>query len=151
MGQRQPHLMGEYISQQRYIAAGIDTVYYYLSQPDRWYEWHPGSLHADTGRGGSLPAGHRFSETINLLGVQVHLSCRVLSAVLPREFKIVFSSAPLDGSIDYQLRKQGNGTLLKHILHYSTDLNLGGLRSRMERSSGQALDNLKHILETPPG
>lgn len=151
MGQRQPHLTGEYISQQRYIAASIDTVYYYLSQPDRWHEWHPGSLRADTGLGGSLPAGHRFSETINLLGLQVHLSCRVLCAVLPREFKIVFSSAPLDGIVHYQLRKQGGGTLLKHSLQYSTDLNLGGLRSRMERCCEQALDNLKRLFEAAPG
>ncbi|AZC26832.1 MULTISPECIES: SRPBCC family protein [Pseudomonas] len=151
MGQRQPHLTGEYISQQRYIAAGIDTVYYYLSQPDRWHEWNPGSLRADTGLCGSLPAGHRFSEIIDLLGLQVQLSYRVTSAVLPREFRAVFSSAPLDGSIDYQLRKQGDGTLLKRTLHFSTDLNLGGLRSRMERLSSQALDNLKRVLEAPPG
>ncbi|OLF54107.1 SRPBCC family protein [Pseudomonas chlororaphis] len=147
MGQRQQPLMDELISHELYIDAPIDTVYYYVTQPDRWREWHPSSLHADTGLAGSLPAGHRFSETIDLLGLQIQMSYRVLVAVFPKEFKTVFSSAPVDGSIHYQLSKNGEGTLFKRTLYYSTDLNLSGLRSRMEQSSAQALANLKRILE----
>lgn len=147
MGQRQQHLVDELITHELYIDAPIDTVYYYVTQPDRWSEWHPSSLHADTGLAGSLPAGHRFSETIDLLGLQIQMSCRVLVAVFPKEFKCVFSSAPVDGSLHYQLRKYGNGTLFKRTLHYSTDLNLSSLRTRIEQLSERALANLKHTLE----
>lgn len=34
----------ERISQERFIQAPIDTVYDYVTQPDRWHEWHPTSL-----------------------------------------------------------------------------------------------------------
>nr|WP_232374503.1 SRPBCC family protein [Pseudomonas chlororaphis] len=147
VGQRQQHLTEELICHELYIDAPIDTVYYYVTQPDRWCEWHPTSLRADTGLAGSLPAGHRFSETIDLLAVQVPMSCRVLVAVFPKEFKTLFSSAAVDGSVHYHLSKQGEGTLFKRTLHYSTDLNLSGLRTRMEQSSAQALVNLKNKLE----
>lgn len=147
MGQRQIHLLQEQIRHELYIRAGIDTVYYYVSQPDRWPEWHPCSLRADTGLGGSLPAGHRFSETMDLLGVQIPMSYRVLVAQFPKEFKAVFSSAALDGSIHYQLSKQGDGTLLQRTLAFSSDLHLSGLRPRMEQLSAQALGNLKQRLE----
>ncbi|MGZ0783498.1 SRPBCC family protein [Pseudomonas saponiphila] len=151
MGQRQSHLLQEQIRHELYIRAGIDTVYYYLSQPDRWPEWHPCSLRADTGLGGSLPAGHRFSETMNLLGVQIPTSYRVLVALFPKEFKVLFSSAALDGSLRYQLSKQGDGTLLQRTLAFSTDLHLSGLGPRMEQLSAQALGNLKQRLEATAG
>ncbi|MGC5698639.1 SRPBCC family protein [Pseudomonas sp. NFXW11] len=150
MGQRQTHLLQEQICHELYLQAGIDTVYYYVSQPDRWPEWHPASLGADTGHCGSLAAGHRFSEVMNLLGVQIPMSYRVLVAIFPKEFKALFSSAALDGSIHYQLSKQGDGTLLRRTLDYYTDLQLGGLRARMEQLSTQALGNLKRLVETPP-
>lgn len=149
MGQRQTHLLHEQICQELFIQASIDTVYYYVTQPDRWPQWHPSSLRVDTGLGGSLPAGHRFSETMDLLGVQISMSYRVLMAVFPKEFKALFSSAALDGSIRYQLSEQGDGTLLQRTLEYATDLHLSGLRARMEQLSNQALDNLKRRLEHP--
>ena len=39
----------EQISQERFIQAPIEAVYDYVTQPDRWHEWHPTSLSADTG------------------------------------------------------------------------------------------------------
>ncbi|WP_025127475.1 SRPBCC family protein [Pseudomonas sp. PH1b] len=149
MGQRQTHLLQEQISHELFIQASIDTVYYYVTQPDRWPEWHPSSLRADTGLCGSLPAGHRFSEVLDLLGVQMPLSHRVLSAVFPKEFKTVFSSTALDGSVLFQLSKLSDGTLFRRTLSYATDLQLSGLRTRMERLSAQAMANLKQHLETP--
>ncbi|MGE7955270.1 SRPBCC family protein [Pseudomonas sp. NPDC089530] len=148
MEQHQLHLLEELISHELYIDASVDTVYYYVTQPDRWSEWHPSSLRSDTGLAGSLPTGHRFSETIDLLGVQIQINCRVLSAVFPREFKVGFSSVPVDGSLHYQLHKYGDGTLFKRTLRYSTDLNLSSLRARIEQISVLALSNLKRHLET---
>lgn len=147
MGQRQPYLIDEHIRHELYIDAPIDTVYYYVTQPDRWHEWHPSSLKADTGLAGSLPAGHRFTEVIDLLGLQVQMSYRVLVAVFPQEFKAIFSSAPLNGTLHYRLNRQGNGTRFQSRMNYSTDLNLSGLRSRMEQLSLLALGNLKRALE----
>ncbi|MFJ7141545.1 MAG: SRPBCC family protein [Pseudomonas protegens] len=149
MGQRQSHLLQEQISHELYIHAGIDTVYYYVTQPERWPEWHPSCLRADTGLCGSLPAGHRFSEVMNLMGVQIPMSYRVLIAVFPKEFKVVFCSAALDGTVHYQLSKQGDGTLFRHTLDYCTDLQVSGLPARMEQLSTLALGNLKQRLEHP--
>ena len=87
------------ISQERFIQAPIDAVYRYVTQPDRWHEWHPTSLSADTGTTGSLPAGARFTEVIDLLGVRVPMSYRVQTARPPEEFKAVFTSLAVDGSI----------------------------------------------------
>jgi len=77
----------ERISQERFIQAPIDAVYDYVTQPDRWHEWHPTSLGADTGTTGPLPAGARFTEMIDLLGVRVPMSYRVQIARRPDEFK----------------------------------------------------------------
>jgi len=139
----------ERISQERYIQASIDDVYDYVTQPDRWHEWHPTSLGADTGIAGSLPAGHRFTETIDLLGVRVPMSYRVQIAQRPREFKTAFTSLAVDGCIHYLLQVQGNGTLFKRILTYETELQLTTLHARMIALSNQALDQLKQRLESP--
>ena len=37
----------ERISQERFIQAPIEVIYDYVTQPDRWHEWHPTSLSAD--------------------------------------------------------------------------------------------------------
>ena len=138
----------ERISQERFIQALIDAVYDYVTQPDRWHEWHPTSLGADTGTSGSLPAGQRFTETIDLLGVRVPMSYRVQIAVPPREFKTVFTSLAVDGSIHYLLQPQGSGTLFTRVLSYETELQLRTLQTRMVELSEQAMDQLKQRLES---
>ncbi|CAM2768477.1 Uncharacterized conserved protein YndB, AHSA1/START domain [Pseudomonas gessardii] len=137
----------ERISQERYIQAPIEAVYDYVTQPDRWHEWHPTSLSADTGTRGSLPAGQRFTEIIDLMGVRVPMSYRVQIAVPPREFKTVFTSLAVDGSIHYFLQARGSGTLFTRVLSYETELQLQALQVRMVELSNQAMDQLKQRLE----
>ncbi|MFO2463406.1 SRPBCC family protein [Pseudomonas sp. 15FMM2] len=137
----------ELISQQRYIQASMEAVYDYVTQPDRWHEWHPTSLSADTGTIGTLAAGHRFTETINLLGVRMPMSYRVQVATPHQEFKTVFTSQAVNGSIHYLLEPQGSGTLFKRVLSYGTELQLPTLHKRMIELSNQALDQLKQHLE----
>ena len=140
----------ERISQERYIQAPIETVYDYVTQPDRWHEWHPTSLSADTGTTGSLPAGARFTEFIDLLGVRVPMSYRVQVARRPGEFKTVFTSLAVDGSIHYFLLPHQGGTLFKRVLTYETELQLATLHERMIELSAVALGQLKHRMENPP-
>lgn len=137
----------ERISQERFIQAPIEVIYDYVTQPDRWHEWHPTSLSADTGTTGSLPAGTRFTEIIDLLGVRVPMSYRVQIARRPSEFKTVFTSLAVDGSIHYFLQSHRDGTLFKRVLTYETELQLATLHARMIELSGIALDQLKHRLE----
>ncbi len=137
----------ERISQERFIQAPIEVIYDYVTQPDRWHEWHPSSLSADTGTSGSLPAGTRFTEIIDLLGVRVPMSYRVQIARRPSEFKTVFTSLTVDGSIHYFLQPHRDGTLFKRVLTYETELQLATLHARMIELSGIALDQLKHRLE----
>ena len=137
----------ERICQERFIQAPIDAVYDYVTQPDRWHEWHPTSLGADTGTTGSLPAGARFTEMIDLLGVRVPLSYRVQIARRPDEFKTVFTSLAVDGSIHYFLLPFHDGTLFKRVLTYETELQLASLHERMIELSAIALDQLRLRLE----
>lgn len=139
----------ERISQERFIQAPIETVYDYVTQPDRWHEWHPTSLSADTGTTGSVTAGARFTEMVDLLGVRMPMTYRVQITRRPSEFKTVFTSLAVDGSIHYFLRPFNNGTLFKRILIYETELQLVTLHERMIELSGIALDQLKHRLENP--
>lgn len=137
----------EQISQERFIQAPIEVVYDYVTQPDRWHEWHPTSLSADTGTSGSLPVGTRFTEIIDLLGIRVPMSYRVQIARRPSEFKTVFTSLAVDGSIHYFLQSHHDGTLFKRVLTYETELQLASLHERMVELSAIALDQLRHRLE----
>ncbi|GAA0264383.1 SRPBCC family protein [Pseudomonas rhodesiae] len=140
----------ERISQERFINAPLETVYDYVTQPDRWHEWHPTSLGAETGTSGSLGAGSRFTEMIDLLGVRVPMSYRVQIARRPHEFKCVFTSLAVDGSIHYFLQPFRDGTLFKRVLTYETELQLATLHERMHELSAIVLDRLKQRLEHPP-
>jgi uncharacterized protein YndB with AHSA1/START domain len=140
----------EQISQERFIKAPIDRVYDYVTQPDRWHEWHPTSLSADTGTTGSLPMGTRFTEVIDLLDIRVPMSYRVQIARRPSEFKTVFTSLAVDGSLHYFLLPHQGGTLFKRVLTYETELQLATLHDRMIELSTLALDQLKHRLENTP-
>ena len=138
----------EQISQERFIQAPIKTVYDYVTQPDRWHEWHPTSLSADTGTRGSLPVGTRFTEIIDLLGIRVAMSYRVQIARCPNEFRTAFTSLAIDGAIHYFLHVQRGGTLFKRVLTYETELQLAALHESMIELSALALDRLKQRLET---
>ncbi|MBT2372935.1 SRPBCC family protein [Pseudomonas fluorescens] len=138
----------ERITQERYIQAPIEDVYDYVTQPDRWHEWHPTSLSAETGVSGSLPVGHRFTEIIDLLGVRMPMSYRVQVASRPQEFKTVFTSQAVDGCIHYFLQEHDGGTLFKRVLSYETELQLTTLHERIVALSNTALDRLKQRLET---
>lgn len=140
----------ERISQERFIQAPTEAVYDYVTQPDRWHEWHPTSLGAETGTSGSLPVGARFTEFIDLLGIRVPMSYRVQIALRPDEFKTVFTSLAVDGSIHYFLQAHRDGTLFKRVLIYETELQLASLHERMIELSSVALDQLKQRLENPP-
>ncbi|MBI6563583.1 SRPBCC family protein [Pseudomonas synxantha] len=139
----------ERISQERFIQAPIDSVYAYVTQPDRWHEWHPTSLNADTGTTGSVQVGARFTETIDLLGIRVPMSYRVQIARCPNEFRAVFTSLAVDGAIHYFLQPHRNGTLFKRVLTYETELQLATLHENIAKLSAIALDQLKCRLESP--
>ncbi|WP_300634041.1 SRPBCC family protein [Pseudomonas sp.] len=139
----------ERISQERFIQAPIETVYNYVTQPDRWHEWHSTSLGVDTGTRGSLPVGTRFTEIIDLLGIRVPMSYRVQIARCPSEFRTAFTSLALDGATHYFLQAQQGGTLFKRVLTYETELQLAALHKSMIELSALALDQLKQRLETP--
>ncbi|WP_248797834.1 SRPBCC family protein [Pseudomonas sp. MWU13-2105] len=137
------------LSNEVYIEAAIETVYAYVTQPDRWHEWHPTSVSAETGIRGPLPKDHRFTEVIDLLGLRIEMDYRVVIADAPSEFKMAFTSPVVDGCIHYSLLRDGHGTRFVRTLQYITELNLSGLHARMIELSTRAMDNLKHLLETP--
>lgn len=137
------------LSNEVYIEADIESVYAYVTQPDHWHEWHPTSVSAETGIRGPLPKDHRFTEVIDLLGLRIEMDYRVVIADAPGEFKMAFTSSVIDGCILYSLLRAGRGTRFVRTLQYITELNLSGLHARMVEHSTRAMDNLKHLLETP--
>lgn len=136
------------ITSERYIEANIQTVYDYVTQPDRWHEWHPSSVSADTGMHGPLPGGQRFSEIIDLLGLKVRMDYRVLIADSPWEFKTLFSSFLADGTIHYRLKARGRGTVFKRTFKYVMQIQPGGLHTRLVDTSETAMNRLKARLES---
>jgi len=136
------------LSTEVHIEVDIETVYAYITQPDRWHEWHPTSVSAETGIRGPLPKDHRFTGVIDLLGLRIEMNYRVVIANPPAEFKTAFTSSVLDGCIHYSLHRDGGGTHLTRTLQYITELNLGGLQARMIELSSRAMNNLKQLLET---
>ena len=94
-----------------------------------------------------MPVGTRFTEIIDLLGIRVPMSYRVQIARRSSEFKTVFTSLAVDGSIHYYLRAHQGGTLFKRVLTYETELQLASLHERMVALSAIALDRLKQRLE----
>lgn len=135
------------IRNELYIACAVEHVYDYVTQPDRWHEWHPTSLSAETGMRGPLPAGQRFSEEIDLLGLQLHMDYRVLIARPPQEFKSLFTSSLADGSLHYRLQARGRGTLFRRTLDYSLQVDVRGLHGRLVELSNTAMQQLKAHLE----
>lgn len=130
------------------IDAPIEKVYDYVSQPDRWHEWHPASLSADTGTAKPLKKGDTFSEKIRIYGQETQMSYEVLIASPPHEFKTAFTSPLIDGTIHYTLEKNGDGTRFKRTLDYSIDKYIATMKSGMLDLSVTALGNLKGKLES---
>lgn len=135
------------IRNELYIACPVERVYDYVTQPDRWHEWHPTSLSADTGMRGPVPVGQRFSEEIDLLGLQLHMDYRVLIARPPQEFKSLFTSSLADGCLHYRLQPKGRGTLFRRTLDYSLQVAVSGLHTRLVMLSDTAMQRLKARLE----
>ncbi|WP_248804784.1 SRPBCC family protein [Pseudomonas sp. MWU13-2100] len=149
MGQPSFQPYAKTLSNEIHIEADIETVYAYVTQPDHWHEWHPTSVSADNSIHGPLPKDHRFTEIIDLLGLRIEMNYRVVIADAPVEFKMAFTSPVVDGCIYYSLHRDGYGTQFTRTLQYITELNLSGLHARMVELSTRAMDNLKHLMETP--
>ncbi|GEM_PF-254804 len=130
------------------INAPIDKVYVYVSQPDRWHEWHPASLSASTGEVKVLKEGDTFSEKIRIYGQETEMNYKVVIASPPNEFKTAFTSPLIDGTIHYQLETRGAGTYFKRTLEYSLDKYMATMQAGMKKMSVVALDNLKGKLES---
>jgi uncharacterized protein YndB with AHSA1/START domain len=130
------------------IDAPIQKVYDYVSQPERWHEWHPASLSADTGTAKPLKKGDKFSEKIRIYGQETQMSYEVVIASPPYEFKTAFTSPLIDGTIHYKLEKQGDGTRFNRTLDYSIDKYIAMMKSGMHELSVTALGNLKGKLES---
>lgn len=130
------------------INAPIDKVYEYVSQPDRWHEWHPASLSASTGEVKVLKEGDTFSEKIRIYGQETEMNYKVVIASPPNEFKTAFTSPLIDGTIHYQLETRGTGTYFKRTLEYSLDKYIATMQAGMKKMSVVALDNLKGKLES---
>jgi hypothetical protein len=75
------------------------------------------------------------------------MNYHVVIASPPSEFKTVFTSPLIDGTIHYKLEKRGNSTLFQRTLEYSLEKYIANMKDGMQKLSETALGNLKGKLE----
>lgn len=145
------------------IARTPTAVYAYVTQPWRWCEWHPSSLHASADHGLAdrpLAVGQSFSERIALrplapLPPTLHRQSRYTVEALdpPRTWQVhgVMRDAWLRLRYDLEAM-DADATLFTRTLEYAaTGLNrlwLPWLRGRTDALSHRALANLRTLLES---
>jgi len=139
--------MVEQNSGEIYIEAPINTVYDYATQPERWNEWHPTSLHADTDNEGTPTSTQQFTEVVDLMGEELTLNHTVLLDERPLAFETRFVSAKGNGTVRYDLHHKGSGTQFKRTLSYELNTPIPKLETRMRDISEQAMANLKRRIE----
>lgn len=133
-----------------YIEAPINQVYDYATQPEHWSEWHPTSLRANAGDGGTPSSDSQFEEVVDLMGDELTLTHRVVLDERPLAFETQFTSSKGEGTVRYDLHHQGSGTLFKRTLTFSLNEPLTKLSGRLKNISEQAMANLKRRVEAQP-
>ncbi|WP_213881578.1 SRPBCC family protein [Pseudomonas sp. dw_358] len=134
-----------------YIEASINQVYDYATQPEHWSDWHPTSLRADAGDGGTPPSDTQFEEVVDLMGDELTLTHRVVLDERPVAFETQFTSLKGEGRVRYDLHHQGSGTLFKRTLTFALTEPQPKLSGRLPGISEQAMANLKRRVEALPG
>lgn len=134
-----------------YIEAPINAVYDYATQPEHWQQWHPTSLRADAGEGGTPASDTQFVEVVDLMGEELALNHRVVLDERPLAFATQFTSSKGQGSVRYDLHHQDEGTVFKRTLTYELSEPLPKLNGRMRDISDQAMANLKRRVEALQG
>jgi uncharacterized protein YndB with AHSA1/START domain len=133
-----------------YIEAPVNQVYDYATQPEYWPQWHPTSLRADAGSGGTPASSARFNEIVDAMGDELTLDHTVTLDERPLAFATRFTSSMGEGSVRYDLHHQGTGTLFKRTLTFELKSPMPKLTGRLRGITEQAMANLKRRIETPP-
>jgi uncharacterized protein YndB with AHSA1/START domain len=142
-----------------HIAADIEAVYDYVTQPARWCEWNPASVGAD--HPGRAAVGDRFTETVEFEGIEVRIAHCVQVASRPGDFVTAYTSesmsgeVKLSGEVRYSLRPAETGTEFTRTLTYSfiqpTDGALvdppEAIELAMKSLSDDAMTRLKNALQ----
>lgn len=156
---------------QREIVINVppETVFAYLSQPERLPEWTPGVLSVQRTSSGPVGVGATTETVVEAFGVRQTLLGRCTAYEAPRRLAVenVTASPVKVGPVTIErvstisaseLLPEGAGTRLRAILEYS--LSAGFLTGLAEQVAGpqmqadfdRSLQNLKRLLESaPPG
>lgn len=138
-----------------FIAAKPTSVFDYVSQPDRWHEWHPASTSAILPRT-PLQVGDQFREIITvtypLISVKRETQYLVTVSERAARWEVKGSSSLFDLTIHYDFEVRDAGTLFMRTLTYEVKGPLSWfepivVRPRIEGQSAAALKNLKRRLE----
>jgi hypothetical protein len=138
------------------IGVPAQELYDYVTQPWLWHEWHPSSRSAKAGQR-VLASGDEFVEMIEVKPL-APLPLRLLRQTRYTVTESVpFQAWEVEGRmkdgllrIRYDLKEEDGGTLFTRMLYFElsgpTRALQSLLRSKMERISVTALDNLKRKL-----
>ena len=134
-----------------------EALYYYVTQPGSWHEWHPDSKYAHAAVE-TLRVGDRFEESIELqplppmpFRLRRTIVYRVLVAEPVRAWEV--KGEAKDGwlRIRYEIRARAGSTRitrkLEYRMHGLSRLLMPFLKRSVARRSVAALENLKDRLE----
>lgn len=139
------------------IECAPSELYYYVTQPSLWHEWHPNSKSAQYSKD-ALNTGDKFEEVIELQPLSllpIYIRRSTQYKVLEANTDVLWLvRGKMKGGwieIKYQFKSATAGTLFTRTLTYEVEglmsLMLPLLDKQMKAISLMALENLKRIVE----
>lgn len=138
------------------IAVPPDVVFAYVTQPDRWHEWHPASTSAELDRK-PLQVGDKFREIITVrypfISIRRFTEYVVKISERVSTWEVTGKSSLFDLTIHYDFKKIPLGTRFERTLSYDVKGILGWfepilVRPKIKRQSTRALENLRAKLSS---
>jgi uncharacterized protein YndB with AHSA1/START domain len=137
------------------IGQPIEQVFDFITTPATWPQWHPASVSVSKDANHSMLPGEEITENISVAGHRGQVTWLVRERSAPRRW--VIDGTGKDGgraTITYTLTQHPVGTNFERELIYAMPNPLLAMldwliiRSRMKTASVEALQRLKHQLES---
>ena len=137
------------------IAQPIEQVFDFITTPANWPQWHPASVTVGVDANHSMLPGEEITENISVAGHRGQVTWLVRERNAPHRW--VIDGTGKDGgraTITYTLTQHPVGTNFERELIYAMPnvllamLDWLIIRSRMKADSVEALQRLKHQLES---
>lgn len=138
-----------------HIRKAVDEVFEYVTTPNSWLAWHPSSVSITGATDHSLEPGEQVDERFVVAGRPGSVTWTVTERRAPTRWVISGRvKGAGKGDIAYSLKAHDGGTLFERAFSYRMSnwllvlLDWLYIRHRIKAESAQALQRLKHNLES---